>query len=91
MKRIPYEANLPKYMTIDEAYEHLAKSIVIQAIKDYRTIIRNNRIKYVSQTKWNKFEIEAFFKSEWCHFLCEVDGEKLIKTIQEQENYKCCN
>ena len=74
-----------EYLTVDEAYEHFAKSIVIQAIEDYRQILRNKRIKYVSSTKWNQTEVEKFFLSDWCYILSGYDGQRLIDTIREQE------
>ena len=76
-----------KHLTIEEAFEHFAKSIVIQAIEDYRDILNNNRIKYVSNKKYNKTEIEKFFLSDWCYLLSGCDGQWLIKEIQKQENY----
>ena len=72
---------------IEDAYDHLAKSIVIQAISDYREILRYDRIKKLSKTKYNKIELENFFLSEWYQLLSDVDGQKLINIIKEQENY----
>lgn len=76
-----------KQGTIEDAFDHFAKSIVIQAIEDYRDILNNKRIKHVSSTKYNKTEIEKFFLSDWCYLLCGFNGEWLIKEIKQQENY----
>ena len=72
---------------IEEAYNHLAKSIVIQAITDYREVLNNQRIKKLSKAKYNKAELEKFFRSEWYRLLSDLDGERLISLIKEQENY----
>ena len=75
-------------VTIDEAFDHLAKSIVIQAISDYREVLHNKRIKYLSRAKYNQTELEKFFLSDWCHMLSGYDGQRLINIIKEQEH---CN
>ena len=75
------------YVPIHEAYEHLAKSIIIQAITDYREILNNDRIKKLSKAKYNKAELESFFLSEWFQLLTDMDGQRLINLIKEQENY----
>lgn len=73
--------------TIDDAFQHLAKSIVIQAIKDYREILRTNRIKKLSRAKYNQKELENFFLSEWYYALSDFDGQRLINILKEQEDY----
>lgn len=70
--------------SIDEGYEHLAISIVIQAISDYREILQNGRIKKLSITKYNIKEIEQFFDSEWYTLLTKFNGNKLKEIIKEQ-------
>lgn len=73
------------YLTEDEAYEHIAKGIVIQAIEDYRNTLRGKSInKHVNVMKDMK-ELERFFRSEWFTYLCDWDGETLMKIIKEQE------
>lgn len=62
---------------IDEAYEHLAKSIVIQAIEDYRKALHKDPKKLIP--------IEKFFLSDWCYILSGWDGEYLIELLKEQE------
>lgn len=80
-----------KIVTIDEAYNHLAKSIVIQAITDYREILNKGRISKLSITKYNRTEIEKFFLSDWCYALSQMEGADLIKIIQEQESNDATN
>ena len=73
------------YVTEDEAYEHLAKSIIIQAIEDYRNILNGKSIdRHVNLYK-DKKEVERFFLSQWFALLSEWDGETLMKLLQEQE------
>ncbi len=70
---------------IEEAYEHLAKSIVIQAIEDYRKILHNPRVNNYQRVRGNKLALESFFRSDWCYLLSGYNGEYLIEIIQEQE------
>ena len=72
---------------IEEAYDHLAKSIVIQAITDYREILKNGKLPKLSIKSYNKIEIEKFFMSDWYQLLTGFDGQRLIDILQEQENY----
>lgn len=69
----------------DEAYQHLAKSIVIQAIEDYRKVLHNIKIDRYRQIKSDKAEIEHFFRSDWCYILSNWDGETLMNLIKQQE------
>lgn len=78
-------------VTIEEAFEHLAKSIVIQAIEDYRECLKYGRIKLLSKNKYNIQEIEKFFKSDWFHILSGMNGERLIKILQEQAKNDAIN
>ena len=73
------------FLTEDEAFEHLAKSIVIQAIEDYRNTLHGKSINRHVDVRKDRAELEIFFKSEWCTFLSEWNGETLIKLIKEQE------
>ena len=73
---------------IDEAYEHLAKSIVIQAIEDYRKILNLIRKQQNKIAKRKKKDLEKFFLSDWCYLLSGWDGEELMQIIQEQEGAK---
>lgn len=70
---------------IEEAYEHLAKSIVIQAIDDYRTVLHGKPLFRGGNYRKHQVEIEKFFKSEWFLALCDWDGLTLMKIIKEQE------
>lgn len=72
-------------MPIDEAYEHFAVSIVIQAIDDYRKVLHKVKVSRYRNAQHSKNEIERFFRSEWCHQLCGWDGDEIMETIKEQE------
>lgn len=74
-----------RYVSEDEAFDHLAKGIVIQAIEDYRRALHNKHLTQYKKTKNNRKALERFFRSDWFELLCDWDGETLIKTIQEQE------
>ena len=69
----------------DEAYEHLAASIIIQAIEDYRNALNGISINRHVNVGKDRAEIEKFFRSEWFRFLSDLDGKTLIKQLKEQE------
>ena len=59
--------------------QNLANAIVLKATEDYRFALRHNNIRTIR-------ECEEFFKSEWFMFLCDINGEHLMKTIQKEIN-----
>ena len=56
----------------EENYEKLANAIIIQAVRDYRNSCQM------------RCSIERFFRSEWFMVLTKIDGEMLIKRLQEE-------
>lgn len=64
--------------------DNLANAIILQAVKDYRgaqkRLKRNLHDKDVLVVK----EVERFFRSEWFKILTNVDGERLIRSLQEE-------
>ena len=78
-------ANQIDYVTEEEAYQHLAKGIVIQAIEDYRRVLHGNTINRYGRVERDRGELENFFKSQWCYALCDWDGETILNIIKEQE------
>ena len=66
-------------------YENLANAIILQAVRDYRTALKclkaNPRNK---ATYADKDEVERFFRSDWFSVLTSVDGEMLIRSLQEE-------
>lgn len=70
---------------MDEPYERLANAIVLQAVKDYRMALkalRMNPRNKAAQTE--KESIERFFRSQWYQALTTVDGEMLIRKLNEE-------
>lgn len=61
-----------------EPYSSLANAIIIQAAKDY---IRTNSPQV-------KSEIKSFFRSEWFTMLSKVDGETLIRKLEQKRGVK---
>ena len=55
-------------------FEKLTEAIIVQAVDDYR-----NSCDYQSRCK-----IERFFRSEWFVMLTALDGETLIRRLQEE-------
>ena len=55
-------------------YEELANAIILQAVKDYRLTDDERELQ----------EIERFFRSGWYSQLTSVDGEYLIKRLQDE-------
>lgn len=66
-------------------YESLANAIILQAVKDYRQARqkikkrpRNEDVKAMLR------DCESFFLSEWFTYLTSIDGEVLLKKLQEE-------
>jgi DNA-binding transcriptional regulator YhcF (GntR family) len=64
-------------VTIQEAYENLANAIIIQAVKDYRTALKDDNIGL-------KRNVERFFKSEYFKALTDISGEQLMKKLRTE-------
>lgn len=72
MKKTSYTVDIKK-----AGYEALAEAIVEQACIDY---IRALQCK----DQYMRNSIRRFFRSQWCEFLLDIDGEYLIKTLEEK-------
>jgi len=61
---------------MDRAYEELANAIILQAVHDIRM--------------GNKYARSAvvFLKSEWCNVLSNVDGNFILKKLQQETGKK---
>lgn len=68
-----------------DRYEKLANAIILQAVKDYRdalkTLWRNPNNVSANAVK---SEVERFFRSGWYTVLTSVDGEMLIRKLQDE-------
>lgn len=75
-----------KGVNIDEAYQNLANAIVKNAADDYRAALRGLERNPESKGYQSDAErIEKFFRSPWYEMLTDVDGEYLIRRLQEDE------
>lgn len=66
--------------------DNLAQAVILQAVKDYRTA--RKELKYHPKNKDSKLMIEdceRFFRSDWFGVLTSVDGQMLLKRLQEEE------
>lgn len=66
-------------------FEALRNAIVIQAAKDYRKALRalKRNPSSISQEREKK-ECELFFRSDWYKSICNVNGEMILREIQEE-------
>ena len=68
-----------------DPYENLANAIVLQAVTDYRTALKKVKANPRNKDAINEaLDIERFFRSGWYHSLTSVDGEFLIRKLQEE-------
>ena len=68
-----------------DAYENLANSIILQAVKDYREALKRlTRHNECTSAQYTRDECERFFRSEWFKFLTSVDGEMLIRKLKKE-------
>lgn len=66
-------------------YERLSNAIILQAVKDYRSALKQlmkNREDKSAMS--DAMECERFFRSQWYAALTDVDGEYLIKRLREE-------
>ena len=70
---------------MNDPYENLANAIIVQAVKDYRAALRTleQNPKYTPALQ-DKSEVERFFRSDWYGLLTSVDGESLLRMLQEK-------
>ena len=66
-------------------YENLANAIITQAVKDWRGA-KNKLQKNPANEKaeYTVKECEQFFLSDWFDKLTKLDGELLLKNLQEE-------
>ncbi|MBQ6025961.1 MAG: hypothetical protein IJL20_10175 [Lachnospiraceae bacterium] len=69
----------------EDPYERLANAIVLQAVSDYRTALKKIKAHPKNREAISEaLEIENFFRSGWYSILTDVDGEYLIRRLQEE-------
>ena len=68
-----------------DPYESLANAIILLAVKDYR--LASKKLKYHPKNKEAKLmieDLERFFRSDWFTALTTIDGESLLRKLQEE-------
>lgn len=66
-------------------YERLANAIVIQAVKDWRLAAKTlKKHPRYDSAKQMKAECERFFRSEWFVALTNVDGNVVLRKLEEE-------
>ena len=69
----------------EDPYERLANAIVLQAVSDYRVALKKIKAHPKNREAISEaLEIEKFFRSGWYSILTDVDGEYLIRRLQEE-------
>ena len=70
-------------------WRNLANAIIEQAAKDYMRALRKLKKQPTNErAKQEKASIEKFFRSPWYEELTDIDGERLIKMLQKEVNWK---
>ena len=69
----------------EDLYERLANAVVLQAVSDYRVALKKIKAHPKNREAISEaLEIEKFFRSGWYSILTSVDGEYLIRRLQEE-------
>jgi len=69
----------------EDLYERLANAVVLQAVSDYRVALKKIKAHPKNREAISEaLEIERFFRSGWYSQLTNVDGEYLIKRLQDE-------
>ena len=69
----------------EDSYERLANAIILQAVTDYRTALKKIRKNPGNRDAIDEaLRIERFFRSGWYSQLTSVDGEYLIRRLQNE-------
>ena len=69
----------------EDPYERLANAIVLQAVSDYRVALKKIKAHPKNREAISEaLEIEKFFRSSWYSILTDVDGEYLIRRLQDE-------
>lgn len=69
----------------EDPYERLANAIILQAVTDYRAALKRIKRKPEDwETIDEAMRAESFFRSGWYSQLTAVDGEYLIRRLQDE-------
>ena len=80
---------------VEDPYERLANAIILQAVTDYRAALKQIRRNPKNQEAIDEamrvessideaMRVESFFRSGWYSQLTAVDGEYLIRRLQDE-------
>ncbi len=68
-----------------DPYEKLANAIIMQAVKDYRAAKKKLKKRPTNKdAELMVLDTEKFFRSDWFTALTNVDGEVLLRKLQEE-------
>lgn len=68
---------------MQKIYEELANAVILQAVKDYRSALRQLRMNREDKVALaDAMECERFFRSPWYTALTSVDGDYLINRLR---------
>lgn len=69
----------------EDSYERLANAIILSAVSEYRAALKRVKRNQGSKTAMDEvLRIEKFFRSQWYQQLTSVDGEFLIRRLQDE-------
>ena len=69
----------------EDPYERLANAIILQAVTDYRAALKRIKRKPENrETIDEDMRVESFFRYGWYSQLTTVDGEYLIRRLQDE-------
>ena len=69
----------------EDPYERLANAIILQAVADYRVALKKIKAHPKNREAISQaLEIEKFFRFGWYSQLTDVDGEYLIRRLQDE-------
>ena len=63
----------------DDPYERLAGAIILQAVSDYRTALKDGSDEIRA--------LEKFFRSDYFMLLTSIDGEMLISRLKKEAGH----
>ena len=70
---------------MDTCYTNLANAIIIQAAKDYKKALRRlKKFPRDKEVRHTKRDCERFFRSGWFERLTDLNGEVLIRKLNEE-------
>lgn len=68
-----------------DPHERLANAIILQAVQDYRKAVKRlKKYPYDHAARGTRTSVLHFFRSDWFKMLTNIDGESLIKKLNEE-------